>query len=324
MKSRRPSPAHAGCILEDAQPGSSTPRAAEETETMPNTNKLALALMLLLPAIACDLEGLPGSDRSAITADSDGRRPDARRPGPPPPLVLLERAVAVGELQEDPEMSAALAAMEAAHDDARAAGEDLRLALADAVAADTVTADAVTREVTLLGEAARTEGAALEAALDTAHALLDAELRAEAVDGLPEPPPAPEAGQAPPSGGRPAGAPTDGAPQPPTGPGDGGPQALLEALELDESQRAALREALGEPERPEPPAPLELAAFADEGFEAASLGLAELHAAHVTERATRHVELLVALVPLLDDDQRSTLEDLLSEPPPEPTRSARG
>lgn len=291
---------------------------------MPYTNKLALALMLLLPAIACDLEALPDSDRSAITADADARHPDARRPGPPPPLVLLERAVEVGELQEDPELAAALAAMEAAHDDARAAGEHLRLALADAVAAEAVTAEAVTGELTALGEAARAEGDALTTALDTAHALLDAEHRAEAVDGLPEPPSAPEAGQTPPSGDRPAGAPPQGGMQPPSGPGDGGPRMLLEALELDESQQAALREALGEPERPEPPAPLDLAAFADGGFEAVSLGLAELHRAHVTERATRQVELLVALVPLLDDDQRATLEALLSEAPPEPTRSARG
>lgn len=291
---------------------------------MRNTNELALALTLLLPTIACDLEGLPDSDRSAITADGDARRPEAHGPGSPPPLVLLERAVEVEELQEDPEMAAALAAMEAAHDDARAAGEDLRLALADAVAADTVTADVVATELTALGEMARAEGDALTTALDTAHALLDAELRAEAVDGLPEPPPAPEAGQAPPSGDRPADAPTDGASQPPAGPGDGGPRMLLEALELDESQHAALREALGEPEPPEPPAPLDLAAFADDGFQAASLGLAALHQAHVTERATRQVQLLVALVPLLDDDQRATLEELLAEAPPEPTRSARG
>jgi ATP phosphoribosyltransferase regulatory subunit HisZ len=100
--------------------------------------------------------------------------------------------------------------------------------------------------------------------------------------------------------------------------------ALLEALELDEDQQQALRDALGEPERPEPPAPLDLEAFAEDDFEAASLGLAELHAAHVTERATKHVALVEALVPLLDDEQRATLEDLLRDAPPEPTRSARG
>lgn len=265
------------------------------------TTKLALALSLLLPAIACDLDALPTSDRAALTNDDEGARPDARRPGPPPPLVLLERAVEVGGLQDDAAMTAALAAMETAHDDAVLAGEGLRLALADAVAEDTVTADGLTRELAILARAASAEGDALTVALDTAHAELDAKLRAEVVDGMPEPPP----------------------PPPGAGP-DRGPQALLEALDLDEAQQRALRDALGEPERPEPPAPLELEAFADDDFEAASFDLATLHTTHVTEHATRQVELLVALVPLLDDDQRVTLEDMLRDAPPEPTRSARG
>jgi len=307
---------------------------------MPNTTtKLALALSLLLPTIACDLDELPTSDRAAPTAD-DGARPDSRRPGPPPPLVLLERAVEIGDLQDDADMAEALAAMEATHDDAIVARDALRLALADAVAEDGVTADAFASELAAIGQAATAEGDALTMALDTAHALLDAELRAEVVDELPEPPARPEAGQGPPSGGRPSGAPQGGPPsggrpsgdapqgehQPPpgAGPDDGGPMMLLEALDLDEDQQQALRDALGEPERPEPPAPLDLEVFADDDFEATSLGLADLHATHVTEQATRHVELVTALVPLLDDEQRATLEDLLRDAPPEPTRSARG
>jgi len=304
---------------------------------MPNTTtKLALALSLLLPTIACDLDELPTSDRAALTADDDGARPDRRRPGPPPPLVLLERAIEAGDLRDDADMAEALATMEATHEDALAARDALRLALADAVAAETVTADAFASELATITEAASAEGDALIVALDTAHALLDAELRAEVVEDLPEPPSQPEAGQGPPSGGRPPGAPQGGQPpsgdapegeqQPPpgAGPDDGGPMALLEALELDETQAQALRDALGEPERPEPPAPLDLEVFAEDDFEAASLGLTDLHTTHVTERATRHVELLEALVPLLDDEQRTTLEDLLREAPPEPTRSARG
>lgn len=284
------------------------------------TTKLALALSLLLPTIACDLDALPTSDRAALTRDDEGERPDARRPGPPPPIVLLERAVEVGELKDDADMAAALAAMESAHEGVVAAGEGLHLALADAVADEAVTADAFTRELTVLARAARAEGDALTVALDTAHGLLDEELRAEVVDGMPEPPPRPEAGSAP-AGERPAG----DRPPPSSGAGpDGGPQKLLETLALDESQQQALRDALGEPERPEPPAPLDLEAFADEGFEAASLDLASLHVAHVTEGAERHVALLVALVPLLDDEQRATLEGLLRDAPPEPTRSARG
>ena len=306
---------------------------------MPNTTtKLALALSLLLPTIACDLDELPTSDRTALTADGDDVRPDSRRPGPPPPLVLLEQAVEIGGLQDDADMAEAFAAMQAAHDDAIAARDALRLALADAVADETVTADAFSSELATITQAAAAEGDALTVALDTAHALLDAELRAEVVDALPEPPSRPEAGQ-PPSGGRPPGAPQgeppsgdrpsgtpEGEQQPPpgAGPDDGGPMALLEALELDEDQKQALRDALGEPERPEPPAPLDLEAFAGDGFEAASFGLADLHATHVTERATRHVELVEALVPLLDDEQRATLEDMLRDAPPEPTRSARG
>lgn len=289
---------------------------------MPDTTiKLALALSLLLPTLACDLDALPTSDRAAST-DERGDRPDARRPGPPPPMVLLERAIEVGGLEDDAEMAEALAAMEAAHDDAVVAGDALRVALADAVAADSVAAAAFETQLTALGQAAAIEGDALTVALDTAHALLDAELRAEVVDELPTPP-RPEAGP-PPSGDRPSGEPpSDGQPTPPPGSEDG-PTRLLEALDLDEAQAQALRDALGEPVRPEPPAPLDLEAFADDAFVAESLGLSELHATHVTERATRHVELLVALVPLLHEEQRTTLEELLREGPPAPTRTRHG
>jgi len=293
---------------------------------MSNTITLALALGLLLPTVACDLDALPTSDRAGLTADDEGARPEHRRPGPPPPLVLLERAIEVGDLQEDPAMTEALAAMEATHADALAARDGLRLALADAVAADTVTADAFEGELAAITRAATAEGEALTVALDTAHGLLDAELRAEVVDGMPEPPPPPAAGRAS-AGERPQGAPPQGAqgeegqPPPPPGPG---PRELLEALALDETQAQALRDALGEPARPQPPAPLDLELFAEDDFEAAALGLPDLHATRVTEHAGRHVELLVALVPLLDEAQRATLEDLLRDAPPEPTRSARG
>jgi hypothetical protein len=287
---------------------------------MKYTIKLALALNLLLPLTACDLDQLPNSDRAALTTDDDAR-PDHRRPGPPPPLVLLRLAVDLGELQDDATMSEALATMEAAHTDALAGRDALRLALADAVAAETVTTEAFATELAAITRAASAEGTTLTAALDTAHGLLDADLRAEVVDALPEPPPRPM-----PSGDRPSGPPPQGEQQPPPDgeAGGHGPMELLQALDLDEDQQQALRDTLGEPSRPEPPAPLDLALFAEDDFDAASLGLADLHAGHVTEQATRHVELLVALVPLLDDEQRATLEDLLRDAPPEPTRSARG
>lgn len=289
---------------------------------MPNPIKLALALSLLLPTIACDLDALPTSDRAGFTADDGDGRQEHRRPGPPPPVVLLEQAVERGDLHDDATMTAALAGMDAAHEGALAARDGLRLALADAVAGGAVRRAEVADELATIEQAARAEGEALTVALDTAHALLDAELRAEVVEALPEPPPAHAAGQAPPSGPRPSG---DEQGQPPPPPGAGpGPEALLEALALDEEQRAALKQALGEPVRPQPPEPLDLALFAEDDFQAASLGLSDLHATHVTGHATRHVELLTVLVPLLDDGQRAALEELLRDAPPEPTRSARG
>jgi LTXXQ motif family protein len=301
--------------------------------TYPTKLALALALTLLLPLGACDLDALPTSDRAALGTDDADARPDHRRPGPPPPLVLLELAVELGGLQDDATMTEALDAMEAAHTDALAARDDLREALAEAVAAETVTAQAVATQLAAITDAASIEGDALTSALDTAHGLLDADLRAEVVEALPEPPGRPEAGQGPPSGGKRPGGPSSGdrpsgqgeqQPPPEGEPGGHGPMELLEALDLDEDQQQALRDALGEPSRPERPEPLDLALFAEDDFDAASLGLAELHADHVTEQATRHVELLAALVPLLDDEQRATLEGLLREAPKGPTRSARG
>jgi hypothetical protein len=294
--------------------------------------KLALALTLLLPITACDLDALDASDRAALATNDDAARPD-HRSGPPPPLMLLELAVDLGALQDDATMTEALDAMKAAHTDALAARDGLREALADAVAADAVTTDAFATELATITSAAGVEGTTLTAALDTAHDLLDADLRAEVVDALPEPPSRPEAGQGPPSGGprpssgdRPSGPPPQGEQQPPPDgePGGPDPMALLEALDLDETQQQALRDALGEPLLPERPEPLDLTLFAEDDFDAAAFGLADLHADHVTEQASRHVELLTALVPLLDDGQRATLEELLRDAPQEPTRSARG
>jgi hypothetical protein len=284
--------------------------------------KLALALTLLLPLTACDLDALDASDRAALATNDGAARPDHRR-GPPPPLMLLELAVDLGALQDDATMTEALDAMKAAHTDALAARDGLREALADAVAADAVTTDAFATELATITSAAGVEGTTLTAALDTAHDLLDADLRAEVVDALPEPP---SGGPRPSSGDRPSGPPPQGEQQPPPDgePGGPDPMALLEALDLDETQQQALRDALGEPERPERPEPLDLTLFAEDDFDAAAFGLADLHADHVTEQASRHVELLTALVPLLDDEQRATLEELLRDAPQGPTRSARG
>lgn len=286
---------------------------------MSNSKTLALALGLLLPSLACDLEALPTSDRAGPAADDDAR-PQHRPGGLPAPLVLLERAVEAGELQDDPGMAQALADLHTAHDEAVAAGEALRLTLADAVATGAITDEQAAGPLAAIADAAAREGGALTTALDTAHALLDADLREQIVDELPPPPPRPRADAAPRSGTGPG----DGEPGLPPPGADPGPGRLLDALALDAAQQAALREALGEPTPPEPPAPLDLAQFADDGFEAAQLGLAELHAARTTEQASHQVELLIVLVPLLDEAQRTTLESLLRTAPPEPTPGARG
>ncbi len=312
--------AHGGCNPWERGTAPDQPGPVGETDPMKYANTITLALGLLLPLTACDLDALPDSDRAAITTSED----DARRDHRPPPLMLLELAVDRGDLQDDAVMREALDAMQSAHAEALGARTDLQQALADAVEAKAVTSEGFAAQLAAITQAAHTEGLTLTAALDTAHELLDAELRAEVVESLPEPPPRGErpAGERP-AGERPAGERPSG--DAPHGPGpDHGPMALLETLELDDGQREALRDALGEPARPPRPEPLDLASFADDDFDATTLGLAGVHTTHVTEQATRHIELLVALVPLLDDDQRTTLADLLREAPRGPTRTARG
>lgn len=272
--------------------------------------KLLLSLTLLLPLPACELESVLELDRDGMLAPSGERADDAREHGhhPPPHELLLHAAVEVGDLGEHPQMQPVLEQRREAHEEARLAHQTLGGALADAVAAGSVDAGAFDGEIAGLVRAAGQDAVALGEALDVAHALLDEAERGDVVDMLPPPPKSPEG--PPPAGARP-------------GPGPGGPGPLLVELGLDEAQQQALREALGEPERPGPPAPIDLASFADEGFSASALGLVTLHEEHAGRRAQHEARLVAALVPLLDDEQRGRLEQLLRDGPPRPEGPTR-
>lgn len=277
---------------------------------------LLLASFLLMPALGCDLESTVDADRASSWLDGAGEPEGHERRREPPPEGLLRLAIHVGALGEEPAMQEALELRQAIDDEARGAHETFHLSLADAVAARAIEEEEFDDSIAALARIAAQQGEALEHALDTAHALLDEAERAEAVDLLPPPPaqgehpPMSAEGGAPEGGARPGGAGPGGA-----GPGGAGPGRLVEALELDEAQHEALRAALGEPVPPERPTPPDLGAFADASFTAASLGAVEHHQQHVRERAEHEVELLAALVPLLDDAQLSTLEELLRTGP---------
>lgn len=275
---------------------------------------LTLAIALLLPTTGCDLEDEGLFDRSADSRADEGKRPAARRPKAPPPVMLLQEAVQLGQLEDDAQMAEALTDMDDAHAQVRTADAALREAMAVAITEGSLSSDAVSGELTAIADGARGEAEALTVALNTAHALLDPSLRDDALAALPPPPPAD--GQAPEAGRNPEGGP------PPPGAHRPAPRhRLLGELQLDEAQKESLRAALGEPPAHEPPPALALDTFANDDFDAQGLGLVDLHEDHVTERSQRHVELMVALVPLLTDDQRTTLVELLRAEPPQPQRA---
>lgn len=295
---------------------------------MRSITKITLALALLLPAAGCDLESASLLGR---TADANLDQADAsKRRGPPapPPVMLTRLAIEIGDLHDDPAVVEALDLMQAHHEHARTTHEGLRLALASSVSEGAVSTEAVATELSAIEAAAEAEAEALAFALDAVHGLLDPEEREEAVAALLDGPPPGGKGGAPPPGGE-RGAPPPGGissdearpatsdRRPPPGPMG----RLLDELELSEAQHEALRAALGEPEsHPRPEGP-DLESFVDEDFEAEALGLAEVHVDHALGRATRHIEMLGALVPLLDDAQLATLVERLSEgPEQEPSR----
>ncbi|MEM9457899.1 MAG: hypothetical protein AAGF11_27220 [Myxococcota bacterium] len=301
---------------------------------MHSIRTLTLAIAFVLPAAGCDLESASLFERSAEAEQDRAEAPEHRGPHhPPPPVMLMHLAMETGELHDDPTMAEALAVMEASHTEARTAQDALRTSLATAAAEGTVSTEAVTTELAAVEAAAQAEAKALTAALDQAHALLDAELREEVIELLLDGPPPPDeasapGGPPPPDGAKghrpPPGASSDEARPPADEHRPRGPMGhLLGELELDDSQREALRASLGEPTPPERPQMPDLESFVDDDFEAEALGLVDLHVAHSTERTTRHVELLSALVPLLREDQLATLVERLNEGPPEPPARAR-
>jgi len=269
-------------------------RVVNRKNTM--TTKIMLALTLLLPSGACDLEDSLDFGRTASVETKHSKSPRAHEP---PRMVLLRLAVEQGELDAEPEMQRVLEGLGEAHEAGRDRHQALGRALADAVGSGRVETGAFADHIAAIEVGARAEGQALSDALDLAHSRLDASERDAVLDDLPAPPEGPPGadGQPPHAGG---------------GHGPGG-LLLLAELELDEIQQQALREALGEPIAPDHPAPPDLESFADENFDATSLGLPTLQAAHELARVTRQIELLVALVPLLDEDQRTTLEQQLRE-----------
>lgn len=287
---------------------------------------LTLTLALLLPAVGCDLESASLFDRAADASSDRTDAPDHRGPPVPPPVMLAHLAMEIGDLHEDPAMVEALEMLEAGHQEARAAQDALHVALAAAVTEGVVSTDAVTTELAAIEAAARVEAEALTFTLNAAHDLLDAEEREEAVDALLDAPPPGEERGAPEGDRPPPGAPEGDRPPPGAPEGDAGPSGdmprppgdpmdrLLGALALDEDQHEALRATLGEPEPREPAELPDLESFVDEDFDAEALGLADLHVEHSLERATRLVELLGALVPLLDEDQLATLVEQLGSP----------
>ena len=56
---------------------------------------------------------------------------------------------------------------------------------------------------------------------------------------------------------------------------------------------------------------------------ALALGLVAIHEEHTARRARHEVELVAAVVPLLDDEQRARLEQLLRDGPPRPEGPTR-
>ncbi len=256
--------------------------------------ELAVAITLLLPC-ACDVES-DAADRfaqiDAINAQSCNGSASQ---------TLLELTMELGGLDQDATMVDAFDAVTQRQEESVAAMIGLELQVADAIEDGTYSADGFASQMDVLRATARVEGDAMTRALDTAYALLDPQTRREVVEALPEFPMMPAE---PPS--------ADELPPPP-------PEVamLLDALELDEEQHAALRDALGEPMPPQHPPLPELETFADEGFEADAFGLVDATESMTIEHATRKLHLFTALVPLLEDAQRDALVKALREGPDE-------
>ncbi len=269
---------------------------------MPRPTFLLLAVVMGAPVGGCDLDPLPAFERDGLAPQGHAHpRPHHE---PPPPMVLLRLAVELGGLTDDPEVLRDHRRMHDARNALRDAEHALGSALADAIASGEISVGRFDEPLSAIAARARDEAAMLALALDDVHGRLAPTVRGQVVAALPQPT-------------------ADGSPGPePMRPP---PLAhLLEPLDLDSGQVQALREARGEPPPPPAPPSFDLHPFAEPSFDASGLDLADIHAEHVTERAQRTIELLAALLPVLDGDQRATLEDLLRTDAAEPVRTVNG
>ncbi|MEM7160484.1 MAG: hypothetical protein AAF799_47040 [Myxococcota bacterium] len=226
----------------------------------------------------------------------------------PPPVVLLRHAMREGDLLEDAQMQAALDQVQEAHDLSRRCRAALRRELAEAVNSRDVRAEAFAKRISAVAANAHGEATALVHALNVAHGLLAPATRQAVVDALQHQ--------------RPAEPDAEGRHHPPPPPRHA--NGLIDTLELDRQQHRALRNALGRPPRPMPPHWPELLVFVRDDFDANQLGIEDAHRRNGTFEATFEVELVAALVSIVDDDQLATLRDLLHGESPDPNRSVHG
>lgn len=298
---------------------------------------------------ACDVDSVAPEDASerygALYGDDAGPGAEGEH-GPrgmhgPPAMALLGAAMH-GETLTDAQLDAlgdSIEAIEAAHESERVQHEVLRETVAAAVSAGALSTGDVGEELDGLETAAGDTALAMQDAIDELHAMLSTEQREAlleevAAHGGPRGPGGPggPGGEGPPDGesrggpegtGGPGGPPPDHASGGPDG-GKGPPRGdrpsmgrhLAMALGLSDDQIAELQDALPEPEAP--PAPPEddpLAGFAEDGFAAADLEIAERHPGHVRGQAERFVTMVGALLPIIDEDQYATLVALLEAGP---------
>lgn len=257
-----------------------------------NISTLVLA-MAVASAAGCDAGSLDADEvanRGAVDGDQRDLRDRGmhRRPHGPPEVVLVNAAFERGLVTDDEK-----GALVDAHQEVCDQHASVRDALLDAIAARMV--PDTEAPLAALGVAATDEAMALTTALDDLHDRLTSEQRAELVAALPEPPPHEHRRARRQFKKR---------------------RHFAKELGLDLEQIAAVGEALDVSdawrERPDGDAVL---AFADDDFSAADLGLVDRMPGHVRAKAEHTVALVTAMLPVLDEDQKATLVELLTSPP---------
>ena len=155
----------------------------------------------------------------------------------------------------------------------------------------------------------KAEAQALAHALDVAHGLLAPQGRQAAVEGL--------SSRQPPQ-------PQEGSEHHPGPPPPNPAMDLFDALELDSDQHRAVRQTLGHPPHPRPPGADDFLSFARDDFDASALGIEREHLRYTAAEAMAEVELVAALVAVIDDDQLSTLCEFMRGGFVESSRSVHG